>query len=173
MKLWLRKKNFRNFFFCKIFQQFFGKKMESTWSLLLMLILMKILNFSESDVGNFESKIGHCVWDEICGKNPENSGGFVNCFYNGTALPLEGADAVSEFKNICPFMLDDPGIKYQNGSPLLCCSRNQIKNWAESLNLLKQLLGRCPACLSNALRYVMNLFGVFRSISIIRIVLVQ
>lgn len=138
--------------------------MAALWSFVVVFILTLIAaangldgndeigfdNWNDNGNGN---ETGHCIWYDVCGANPDKERtGSVNCFYNGSALPLEDPKGLMLLEEICPFLLHDPQVEFANGSPKLCCNTSQLKNLNDGLQVPIQLLGRCPACLSNFLR---------------------
>lgn len=125
--------------------------MAATWFLLFVEIFLLTITNGVAQNNNIDS--GHCIWYDTCGDNPEpGRKGKVNCYYNGTALPLEDSSSVDLLNRLCPSFMQNPAIQYESGKPLLCCNTSQILNLNGGLDVPKQILGRCPACLSNFLR---------------------
>ncbi|XP_022916873.2 NPC intracellular cholesterol transporter 1 isoform X2 [Onthophagus taurus] len=90
-----------------------------------------------------KSDDGHCIWYGQC----NNDGGLTqNCWYNGTAIPMEDPDGLELIQKWCPHMLTSDKIS-------TCCDSNQLKVMDEKINLAAGFLQRCPSCMNNLVKH--------------------
>ncbi|XP_068736144.1 NPC intracellular cholesterol transporter 1-like isoform X1 [Montipora capricornis] len=114
-------------------------------SLLFLRLIMLLFVVSALFVAQVKSKEyakyhkkGYCVWYGQCtnGTKPKN------CFYNGPAKELKDPEGVQLLNSICP------ELRGQR----TCCDTKQLKSLVSSLQTLRQLTSRCPACWNNMRR---------------------
>uniref|UniRef100_A0A6A7FZJ5 Niemann-Pick C1 protein-like n=4 Tax=Hirondellea gigas TaxID=1518452 RepID=A0A6A7FZJ5_9CRUS len=107
------------------------------WSLQNMFLIFLLVMMAVSQAVG-----GQCIWREECGN--EGRGSNVNCAYNGTSRPLS-SEATDMLRQACPELLEE----YGSGPVETCCNAEQVLSLSNSLNLMKMLLARCPACMRN------------------------
>ncbi|XP_068706891.1 NPC intracellular cholesterol transporter 1-like isoform X1 [Montipora foliosa] len=83
-------------------------------------------------------KKGYCVWYGQCSNDYKPK----NCFYNGPAKELKDPEGVKLLNSICP------ELRGQR----TCCDTKQLKSLVSSLQTMRQLTSRCPACWNNMRR---------------------
>ncbi|XP_066902030.1 NPC intracellular cholesterol transporter 1 homolog 1b isoform X2 [Halyomorpha halys] len=93
----------------------------------------------------------HCIWYGQC--HTDSLGRIQNCFYNGTAKPLNET-GYGLLEKWCPNIL----AKHTLGKPIeTCCDVNMLKTMDSQLTLAANFLKRCPSCLSNFLEHICSL----------------
>ncbi|XP_049876283.1 NPC intracellular cholesterol transporter 1 isoform X1 [Pectinophora gossypiella] len=85
---------------------------------------------------------GHCIWYGVCSNATEPKR--VNCFYNGTAKPVE-PDAKIILEKYCPDIA---------AGGVSCCDKGQLMNLDSSISIARTMLARCPSCWDNFIKHV-------------------
>ena len=83
-------------------------------------------------------KKGYCVWYGQCTQGSKAK----NCPYNGPAKNVTDPDAMKIIEELCPEFKGGP----------TCCDVKQLKTLTTNIQVLKQLVGHCPACWDNMRR---------------------
>lgn len=107
-----------NFFVC-LFQSYSATSNEST---------------SRSDAP------GHCVWYGECNQRGSRK---QNCYYNGTARPLNGKGP-SLLQKWCPDLSPNA----------TCCDDRQLMSFDTNILMAANFLKRCPSCMTNLVRHL-------------------
>lgn len=108
----------------------------------LLLLLLTLSSFA-SPVASDNS--GHCIWYGECYKDEMQHK--KNCFYNGTAKPLDSEGQKLLAKH-CPHLLVDDGTGINT-----CCDTNQLATLDTNIKLASNFLKRCPSCLDNLAKH--------------------
>uniref|UniRef100_A0A1I7SM66 SSD domain-containing protein n=2 Tax=Bursaphelenchus xylophilus TaxID=6326 RepID=A0A1I7SM66_BURXY len=74
-----------------------------------------------------------------------------NCPYSSAPMPFESVDTESQLRQICPRLFEN------NSTVSFCCDEKQFKIFQKRMEVPRQMLSRCPSCLSN----FMNLWCQF------------
>ncbi|EFN66499.1 Niemann-Pick C1 protein [Camponotus floridanus] len=108
----------------------------------LLLLLLTLSSFA-SPVASDNSS--HCIWYGECYKDAAQHK--KNCFYNGTAKPLDSEGQKLLAKH-CPHLLVDDGTGINT-----CCDTNQLTTLDANIKLASNFLKRCPSCLDNLAKH--------------------
>ncbi|KAJ8956647.1 hypothetical protein NQ318_014001 [Aromia moschata] len=84
---------------------------------------------------------GHCVWYGECNKMGNRA---QNCYYNGTALPLN-ATGTALLEKWCPQMASLGAY---------CCDEQQLKTFDSNILMAANFLKRCPSCMQNLVTHL-------------------
>ena len=111
----------------------------------LRILLVLLVSFSGL-VRAFKSE-GHCVWYDVCGKdpNPPNTKNphCLNCAYDGEAILLNSTYE-KLLDEACPHLRGD-----LEGDFRLCCSPSQLQDLKSNFDMAQAFLNRCPTCFYN------------------------
>ncbi|XP_025834125.1 NPC intracellular cholesterol transporter 1 isoform X2 [Agrilus planipennis] len=94
---------------------------------------------------NNSKEQGHCIWYGECNKN--ELGLSQNCVYNGTAKPLNDAQAKVLIEKWCPELVG------QN----TCCDAAQLTTLDRNIQIAANFLKRCPSCMYNFVKHICSL----------------
>lgn len=102
---------------------------------------------ADSNLSQRNEQQGHCIWYDECAYS-KLANKAINCYYNGTAKPLdaEGQHLLSKY---CSYMLVDRG----NGINT-CCNTANLRSLNDGLQLAANFLSRCPSCMDNFARQI-------------------
>jgi len=90
---------------------------------------------------------GQCVFGfKDCGTTPSADGSDlpVPCVYDGPPRQLNDTKLLERFDELCPSL-----NVLENIDKGLCCSKEQIEQYLNSMQRAKDILGNCPSCLIN------------------------
>ncbi|XP_059489962.1 NPC intracellular cholesterol transporter 1 homolog 1b-like [Neocloeon triangulifer] len=96
--------------------------------------------------GAYAQEEGHCIWYEQCISDTKYDE--KNCFYNGSAKPVESAEGLEILRSRCPHFINE------DGTAETCCDLKQMKSMDESIQKAAGLLLRCPSCYRNLLQQI-------------------
>lgn len=81
-----------------------------------------------------------------CGTTPSADGSLlpIPCKYDGPPKVIGDTDLLTRFDELCPSL-----NVLENKDEGLCCGEEQIKQFLDSMQKAKNILGNCPSCLIN------------------------
>lgn len=132
----------KSFFFIERNSQLIIICVLSTFKLIIFFFQTNGLENNDSN----REEAGHCIWYGECYQN--SAGLSKNCFYNGTALPLDN-DGQKILAKWCPHMLVDKGDGIKT-----CCNVANLQSFDKGIKLAANFLSRCPSCLNNLVRHL-------------------
>ncbi|KAM3957916.1 Niemann-Pick type C-1a isoform 1-T1 [Aphomia sociella] len=90
---------------------------------------------------------GHCIWRGVCWNSTELPNKKTNCYYNGTAKPIEESTR-SIIEKFCPDIA---------AGGLACCDSEQLMNLKDKIAPAENMLSRCPNCWENFVKHICSL----------------
>lgn len=109
---------------------------------LLLLLTLPLLSYYSPAQANRQCAFGFGTCNTT--KGPDDSNLPIPCTYNGPPQVIKNLDLLKQFDELCPSLNATQNI--QTG---LCCDETQIKQFLESMQKAKDIIGSCPSCLIN------------------------
>lgn len=91
-----------------------------------------------------------CVWYGECGPSFYSPGYNLNCKYTGDPVHQTDSDFLALFRDLCPHL-------YNESNTATCCDQTQLKQFKVDIDVLRQLLSKCPACFTNFKTFLCDL----------------
>lgn len=99
-------------------------------------------------LGVFEFVNSKCIWYGKCGKSTRVSDRYYYCKDDGEPRLQTDENFLKLFENLCPHIYNG-----QNDTRT-CCDMEQLNLFNLDLAVPKQLMSRCPACLTNFIAFL-------------------